>query len=257
MTATVVVFGTLMLARVGAFVAVLPLLGGNSMPRLVKVGLTMALTVLWASTFWQQMPACAWLAEGGAVPWVGLGIAVGREVLLGAVVGYTLGLVTIPARIAGDFLAQEMGLSFSNMVNITNDGQATPLTVIFEMLAAALFLGLDGHHGFFGVMQGLMERFPVGGPVPGVPIGGLLHGALAAEEWGLMLAAPVALCLFLTTLILTLLARATPQLNLYTVGFPLRLGVGLVAVLLLLPHGVVTMVSIFGHFEELKAWLLS
>ncbi len=257
MTATIVVFGTLMLARVGAFVAMLPLLGGTATPRLVKVGLTLALTVLWATAFWQQMPACAWLAAEGVVPWVGLGIAVGREALLGAVVGYTLGLVTIPARIAGDFLAQEMGLSFSNLVNVTSGGQATPLTLIFEMLAGALFLGLDGHHGFFGVMQGLMERFPVGGPVPAIPTAGLLHGALAAEEWGLMLAAPVALCLFLTTLILTLLARATPQLNLYTVGFPLRLGVGLVAVLLLLPQGVITLVSIFGHFEELKGWLLS
>ena len=257
MIETVVVFGVLMTARVAAFVAMLPLLGGTSMPHTVKIGLTMALTVLWSCAFWEQMSGCAWLGAGGAAAWLGFGLAVGREILLGAIVGYMLGLVLIPARVAGDFLAQEMGLSFGNMVSVSGNGESTPLTVIFEMLAAALFLGLDGHHGFFGVMQGLMERYPVGGSLPAVPAAGLVHGVLAAEEWGLMLAAPVALCLFLTTIVLTLMARATPQLNLYTVGFPLRLGVGLVAVLVLLPQGVATLVSIFGHAAEMTGWILN
>lgn len=255
MIAAAVVFGVLMLARVAAFVTVAPLMGGSPLPRTVKIGLTVALTFLWGTAYWEHMPACAWLAGEGVVPWLGFGIAVGREVLLGAAVGYMLGLVLLPARIAGDFLAQEMGLSFGNMVSISGDGQATPLTLIFEMLAAALFLGMDGHHGFFGVMHGLMRNYPVGGAVPDVPMTSMLQATLAAEEWGLMLAAPVAVCLFLTTLVLTLLARAAPQLNLYTVGFPLRLGVGLIAVLLLLPHGVAALVSIFANAQVMMGWV--
>lgn len=255
MIATAAIFATLMLARVAAFVAMLPLLGGNAMPRTVKIGLTMALTVLWGSTFWEQMPTCAWLAGDGIVPWLGLSIAVGREALLGAVVGYMLGLVTIPARIAGDFLAQEMGLSFGNMVSVSGDGQATPLTVIFEMLASALFLGLDGHHAFFGLMQELMQHCPVGGPLPAFPVAGVLQATMAAEEWGLILAAPVAVCLFLTTVVLTLLTRAAPQLNLYTLGFPVRLGVGLIVTLLFLPCTVATMVTIFAHARAWLNWL--
>src|SRR5262249_1599922 len=157
------------------------------------------------------------------------GIALGREALLGGLVGYLFGLFLMPARIAGDFLAQEMGLSFGNMVGVTGEVNATALSTIFEMLAALTFFSLDGHHVFLGVMHGTFEHYPVGGGLPSLSVPQIVAGATAVEEWGLMLSAPVAFCLFLTTIVLTLLARATPQLNLYTVGFPLRLGVGLIA----------------------------
>ena len=246
-----VVYGSLMLARIAAFVAVLPLLGGQQAPRMVKVGLTMALTAFWSVSFIEQMPACAWLTRDGTVPWLGYGVALGREALLGIVVGYAFGLFLLPARIAGEYLSQEMGLSFSNMVNATGDGTGTPLTIAFEMMAGALFLGLDGHHLFFGAMHGLFEQYPVGGTLPSVPVERMIGETALASEWGLMLAAPVGVCLFLTTLVLLLLTRTAPQLNLFTVGFPLRLGVGLAATILLLPNGISTLVSILEHCGEM------
>jgi flagellar biosynthetic protein FliR len=137
----------------------------------------------------------------------------------------------VPAHIAGEFISQEMGLTFGNQVNATGNGTGTPLTIVFELVAAAIFLGLDGHHVFFGVMHNTFINYPVGGGLPTMPVQDLVAGAAATEEWGLMLAAPVAVCLFLTTIVLMLLGRTTPQLNLYSIGFSLRLGVGLVAVL--------------------------
>ena len=71
------------------------------------------------------------------------------------------------------------------------------------------------------------------------------------QEGGVLLAAPVALCLFLTTLVLALLTRAAPQLNLYSVGFPMRVFVSLVAMLLLMPQIVSGMVGLFGYFMDL------
>lgn len=257
MTVLVAVYLSLVLARVAAFVAMLPLLGGTSLPRTVKAGLTLALTALWGLSHWEQMPSCAWLAGEGVVPWLGFGLAVGREVLLGAIVGYAFSLFLLPARVAGNYLAQEMGLSFGNMVNATGDGSSTPVTVIFEMLAAALFLGLDGHHVFFGVMHGLFQAYPVGGPLPAVPVGSLLSGTVVVEEWGLMLAAPAALCLFLTTVALLVMARAASQLNLYTVGFPLRLGVGLAACLILMPQIIAGLVSVFANWSDLAVRIVN
>ena len=254
--APIVVYFSLVLARVGAFVAILPLMGGTQMPRLVKVGLTMALTYLWGTTYLEQMPLSAWLGQPDALSWIGFTVAVGRDALLGAVVGYTFGLFLIPARIAGDFLAQEMGFSFGNLVSAVGSGSATPLTSIFEMLAAAIFFGLDGHHVFLGVMHATFLQYPVGGGLTSVPLERLINGTIATQEWALMLAAPVAMCLFLITAVLTLLARANPQLNLYSVGFPLRLGVGLVAMLLFLPHLVATLTTIYGHFGDLATRML-
>jgi flagellar biosynthetic protein FliR len=249
--AVAAVFFCLVLARVGAFVTLLPLAGGTATPRLVKVGLTVALTALWGTTFWHYMPACAVLLEGEAA-WLAVGVAVGREALLGAVIGYAFGLFLIPARIAGEFLTQELGLSLGNLVNASGDGMSTPLAVLLEMMAAAVFWGLDGHHVFFTVMHGVFVQAPVGG-VTALPVSEVLRGAVATEEWGLMLAVPLALCMFLTTVALTLMARVAPQLNLYNFGLPMRLGLGLAAVVLLLPHGLGAMVTMFAHWHEMLA----
>jgi flagellar biosynthesis protein FliR len=71
-----------------------------------------------------------------------------------------------------------------------------------------------------------------------------------------MLAGPVGLCLLLTTVVLAVLTRAAPQMNIYSVGFPLRLTVGLAASVLLLPTWVAAVVSSFSHFAELAAqWM--
>lgn len=251
-----VVFFTLILARVGAFVALLNILGAGHMPRLVKVGLTAALTFFWGTTLWDQVPGCMYLCATSGGAWLAFALAVGREVMIGAVVGFTFELFLVPARVAGEFLSQELGLTFGNMASATGSSMVTPLTVFFELAAAAIFLGLDGHHAFFGIMHGLFLRYPVAGSLPLFSLDGLVNGASRAEEWGLMLAAPVALCLFLTTVTLNLLVRAAPQLNLYSVGFPLRLGVGLVALLLLLPQLVASLLAMFQQGIELFGGVL-
>jgi flagellar biosynthesis protein FliR len=183
----------------------------------------------------------------GETAWLTFPIAVAREILLGATIGYAFGLLMIPARIAGEFLTQELGMSLGSLVNAAGDGMASPLAVLFEMIAAAVFWGLDGHHAFFMVMHGMFVQMPVGAVNIEAPAQHALQAATRTEEWGLMLAAPLAACMFLATIGLTLLGRVAPQLNLYNFGLPMKLGLGLAALLLLLPQTVAALVSLFGH----------
>jgi flagellar biosynthetic protein FliR len=243
----VVVYVSLLLARVATFVAVLPLLGGPQTPRSVKAGLALALTVLWSVDVLDPLAGDPVL--GQAASWVGWSLALGREVLLGGVFGFAFGLFLAPARIAGEFIGQEIGLSFGNVVTAGGDGSAGPLTVLLELLAALVFFGLDLHHVFLGVLYATLQQYPVGAGLR-IPVCDAVGATAAAGEWGVLLAGPVALCLFLTTLVLALLSRAAPQMNLYTVGFPLRMLVGLAAVLLLLPQLVGGFTALAGHFTN-------
>lgn len=237
----------LVLARVGTFIMVLPLLGGTQTPRLVKLGLALALTVLFASTSLDRLGSVAELLRPQAAPWAAVCLALAREAGLGALIGFAFSLFLLPARIAGEFLAQEVGLSFGSLITASGDGSAGPLAVLFESFAGLLFLGLDVHHTFLGVLHESLGRYPVGQGFR-LPTCDLVAAAGAAEEWGLLLGAPVALCLFLTTIVLALLTRAAPQLNLYTVGFPLRMLVGLGAALLFLPQLVEGLVAVLAQF---------
>jgi flagellar biosynthetic protein FliR len=120
-------------------------------------------------------------------------------------------------------------------------------------MAVLLFLGVDAHHTLLAYFYSLFARFPVGGTLPVWQTAHLVRGVAAAEEWGLLLAMPVGVCLFLTAVVLALMTKAAPQLNLYSVGFPLRLAMGLVGLLVFMPQLVGNLVTVIGRFEE---WLL-
>ncbi|HWY89021.1 MAG TPA: flagellar biosynthetic protein FliR, partial [Gemmataceae bacterium] len=129
---------TLTLARVGTFIQVMPLLGGPNMPRTVKIGLAMALAVLFFNETSRTL-AQAGGAALGLTSWLGFGLALGREIILGGVLGFALGLFLVPAHVAAEFVAQEAGMSFANVLTASSNGSANALTVVFELLASVAF----------------------------------------------------------------------------------------------------------------------
>jgi len=241
----------LLLARIGAFVAVMPLFGSGLVPRLVKVGLVLALTVAWVDVTFDAESVEGLARQIVHVGWLGYTLAVGREMAVGALFGYAFGLFLLPARVAGEFLSQEMRLNFGGQLNPAGGTSGGPLAQLFEITGILIFFGLDGHHLFLAVLHGTFARFALGGTLPGAPVAHMVAGLDVAQEWGLLIAVPAALYLFAATLLLALLSRAAPQLNLYSVGFPAQITVGLVAILLLLPTIVAGITDALGRCKEL------
>lgn len=232
----------LTLVRVGSFVQVMPLLGGPNVPRMVKMGLSLALTAV----FFEIRSDDAHLATS----WFSLGLALGREALLGALFGFAMSLFLIPARVAGALIAQEAGLTFASVVTASGSGSTDPVSSLFELLASLVFFCLDLHHIFLLVLQHSLQNYPIGHAFR-LPNWDLITAASVAQEGGILLAAPVVLCLFLTTVVLVMMTRAAPQLNLYSVGFPLRVLIGLGVVLLLIPSILTGIMGTFSSFVEL------
>ncbi len=233
---------TLILARVGAFVATQPLFGAQ-VPRLVKVGLTGALAVFWIGDLADPTA----LEVAPAVPWFGYVLAVGRESLLGGVLGFGLAILMLPIRTAGEFIGQEMGLSMASLSDPTSDNSATLVGQLTELLGITLFLGLDGHHVWLAALHGTFAQWPLGGSFS-LPVVPLVSGIAQAHEWGLLLAMPLATCLFAASLLLALMARVAPQLNLMSIGFALKIAVGLGALIVFLPDFVAGACATFAHF---------
>ncbi len=236
----------LILARVAAFVAVIPYLGGRSVPKLAKLGLALSLSLFWfVSSGAAQGQNVVTLKEIG---WLSLVLAVARETLIGGVLGYTFGLFLVPFRTAGAYIAQEMGLTLGS---ITDPSQSQPTTVtgeLFELFGVTLFLSQNVHHLFLALLHRTFATQPLGNGMFPVPMGTQLRAMAITTEWGLLLAAPVACCLFVTSLVLALLSRAAPQLNLMSAGFALRVLVGLLAMLLLWPDIAPWMASVLHRF---------
>ena len=163
--------------------AVLPLFGGANVPRLVKAGLAFALATLWFGNVVDGPPSRAAQPGGGDVV---LRLRPGglRETVLGALLGYAFGLFQVPARVAGEFLTEELGLSFGAFIDPTGTGNVSALTQILDALGILLFLGLDGHHLFLAALDATFTRYPVGAALPSVPIQPLVAGASLYDPVG-------------------------------------------------------------------------
>jgi flagellar biosynthetic protein FliR len=250
-----VVLFSLILARCGAFVTVLPLFGGSNVPRLVKAGLAFALATLWFGNGVEGPPK-ELLNRAVETSYFAYALAAWREMVLGALLGYAFGLFQVPARVCGEFLTEELGLSFGAFIDPTGTGNVSALTQMLDALGILLFLGMDGHHLFLAALDATFTRYPVGAAMPSVPIQPLVAGASLSIQWGLAIAMPVAVSLFVVTVVLAIMSRAAPQINLFTVGFPLRLAAGLLLLLLLLPNMLHALVNALGRFGQLLTRLV-
>lgn len=242
------------LARVGAFVAVLPILDGAKAPRSVKTGLVLALTLF--HILHEGVAGPELLVRASQLSWLGCGLILVREAILGAFLGYALGLVLLPVQVAGHYLGQEMGLAMGQLLGPMSPNPSTAISTFLELLATMLLLGLDGHHLFLSTFHETYARFPIGAAFVTPPVDDLVTGLSRSQEWGLSLAAPLAGALFITSIVLAVMSRAVPQLSLFSVGFSLRVAVGLGGAYLLLPDFVRGVVQMFGRSSGLLRGLV-
>lgn len=252
MTAAAAVFTLgLALVRVASFVAVLPLLGGRNLPQTVKIGLAVALAGGWCAAGLPSSPPDGDVSWGMAAAWC---VAAVRETVLGGSLAFAIGLFLLPLQIAGAFVAQEMGLSMASQADPNAESAATSISQLFHTLGMLLFFALDLHHAVFRVLHASFFTRPLGSPFAFPATAAALSGVADAHAAGLLLATPVAAALFVALVALLATTRTAPQLNMFSVGLPLRLGVGLVASVVFFPEMCVLAGRAMARLTNVAAW---
>jgi flagellar biosynthetic protein FliR len=134
MTDALSIYIGLLLARIGAFVMVMPPFAGRT-PRSVRAALVLAVAAFYLGTApptWDSDLA----RRVAQVHPILYGFAIIREMLLGAAMGFALTLFILPARIAGEFITQQMGLNAALLPSPSGQDPSGPLTQIFETMAS-------------------------------------------------------------------------------------------------------------------------
>lgn len=218
----------LYLARTSALVLGSPLLGTGSTFTGYKVALiALVAFVLYAAT---GAPL-----EGSVDPLV-YGALCMREILIGLFLAFVLQLGVLAVRVAGEMIGHEMAFNMSSVADPVT-GVRTPLVTHFY--EAMFFLGLlaiDGHHWMLRALEASFREAPPGVLALGagwLPFITALFGEMFRA--GLTFAAPVLVLLVLVSVMIGLLARAVPQVNVLEMGFTLRIGVGIAAMCLFAP----------------------
>jgi flagellar biosynthetic protein FliR len=161
---------------------------------------------------------------------VGIAIGLATELLIGAALGLTAAFFASAVSLAGDVLATEMGLSLASTADPSFDGVHADLARLVGLLAAVLYLAMDGH---LVAVRALAASFEVLPPSQALSLerGAFALASMARSVFlaGVSLAAPVMAALFLANVGLAVLNRAVPQLASFMVALPVTIALGLVA----------------------------
>lgn len=236
MTATLpvdLVLGFLLaVIRASAWLVVVPPFNTRMLPAQAKIGLALALAI----------PVAPRLAETAPPPEVGpLVVAALLQVAVGLALGFVVQLLFAAVQAAGELIDLFAGFTIAATFDpFTNASQAV-FGRFYYLLAMALLFALDGHvllvHGFLSTFDVVPTGIPDMAATAGELVDLLGMFLLAALE----IAAPVLGALFLAEVALGLLSKAAPQMNVFTLGFPIKilLTFGLVGLALpLLPTAV-------------------
>ena len=157
-----------------------------------------------------------------------------QEVLIGALIGLLLAMAFQVATMAAEQIALTMGLGFATMVD-PNSGFTMPvLSQFFLILVTLLFLSVGGHLMMIELLAESYRSMPVAaGGLARADFMGFVAFGSHMFAGAVLLALPAVVALLVVQLAMGVMTRAAPQLNIFSVGFPLTLLLGFVAVLAL------------------------
>lgn len=214
--------------RVLALFSALPVFGQRTVPARVRVALAF-LIALCAQVSLPEMPRVA-LDSPTAF------MLVAQQVLIGVTLGFAVRLIFAAVEFAGELIGLQMGLNFAGFFDPMTASQGTAAGSFFGTMVAWLFIVINGHLTVIAAVIQSFQAFPAA-PEPFA----FLH-AVQPQVWGTELfrlgtwiALPMIAMLLFVNLVLGMVSRVAPQMNVFAIGFPITLGVGLVGMLLTLP----------------------
>ena len=227
------------LARILALVASAPIFGNKEVPARIKVSIALAITIVISPTL--DLPT-------GLDPASAQGLLVlVQQIVAGIIIGFSIRLIFVAVEMAGDIAGLQMGLGFASFYDPVNATFTPVLAQFIGMIGALAFLAADGHLYMLSALSDSFREFPIGASVP--------NGSAfrTMTEWGssmfgnaLQFSLPLIGALLATNLALGILTRSAPQLNIFSIGFPLTIAVGFIALILTIPY----LAPLMDHFTH-------
>ncbi len=221
-------FGLIMTRLIGFFLVV-PFYGSVQIPPRVKVGLLLFLTIL-------IFPVVSEAGPGEPPAPLEFSLFLLNEVLAGFLLGFIVFITFSSVQLAGQFIDLRMGFALVNVLD-PQSGEQIPLAgQLKTIIATLLFLSLQGHHL---LLRGIFESFEILALGQAFPI--LMTGEYIMRVVGnlfyisFMMALPVIAVLFISDIVFGFLARTIPQINMFSVGIPTKILLGIMVFFLALP----------------------
>ncbi len=214
--------------RISAMFMAIPVFGTRLVPTRVRIMAAVAITFLIIPLI-PPVPVVEVLSLSGLLITM-------QQVLIGVAMGFILQLVLGALLIAGEAISMGMGLGFATMIDPQNGVSVPVISQFFLIMGTLLFLSLGGH---LMLIQLLVNSFTT---LPIAEVGVTRDDFWAIVSWGssmfvgaIWLAVPAIISILVLTIAMGVMTRAAPQLNIFSVGFPVTIFMGFVIIMLILP----------------------
>lgn len=217
------------LLRVGSLFLALPVFTSHGVPARARLILAVVTALVLAPVLPKPPDITLFSVEGFAT--------VAQQIIIGVLTGYVMQLVYAAVTFSGQVVALSMGLGFASLLDPQTGVQVPVVAQFYLLFTTFTFLGSDGHLLLIQMLADSFQTIPIG------PSGIGLSALKALLTWtslvisaGVLISLPIMTVLLLVTVGLGVATRAAPQLNIFSVGFPITLGMGLFLMWLMVPH---------------------
>ncbi|MFK7864426.1 MAG: flagellar biosynthetic protein FliR [Pseudohongiellaceae bacterium] len=217
------------LFRVMGFLMVAPVIGSQLVPARIRLIVAVGVAVL-------MVPVIPPVPEISGLSLQGI-ILIGQQLLIGLSLGYFLQMVFQTLVLAGQMIAMQMGLGFASMMDPTNGVSVAVVSSFYLMFGTMLFIALDGHLTMIEVLVQSFYSLPISTEFDFASTS--LVSIVESISWvfssAMVIALPALTALLITNFAFGIMTRAAPQLNIFALGFPVALILGVFLMWLTLP----------------------
>jgi flagellar biosynthetic protein FliR len=234
----------LVFLRIGAILMSMPVFESNAMPHLFKLSLAFTVSlILFPLLKLNPLPVSGSIFT--------LGIDAAKEILLGLTIGFSVKFIFAGVQLAGQLAGYQMGLAIAQVLDPAGSEQIPLLAQFNNLVALMIFLSINAHYWF---IQALVQSYRIVPPLS-AQFGGslmeqLIHLGGNIFVIAIQVGAPVIAVLLVTSAAFGLVARTVPQMNVFIVAMPLKIGVGLIFLGFSLPYFAAFLKKIFNGLGE-------
>lgn len=233
----------LILVRVSAFFVSIPLFSYRTIPPQVRIVLAVALAWMMYYTFDIE----PFEINGDYI------LLVLKEAIVGLMLGLAASMVMSAVQIAGGFIDFQMGFAMANIIDPQTGAQAPLMGQFLNFLALLLLLAINGHHLILDGIYYSYQFMPMDQFFPSFGEEGtalyIIKMFVSVFAIAFQMSAPIVATLFLVTLALGITGKTVPQMNIFVIGFPIKIAVGFLVL-------IVTMGVLIGVMKELIEFMI-
>lgn len=230
----------LVFVRMTGLFVIAPIFGRRNIPTYLKIGFSFFITLILVNT--TAIKAVQY--DGSLLSYVLLAV---KEFIVGISIGFVSYMVFTAIYVAGEIIDMQIGFGVVNVIDPVSNIQVPVTSNLYFILSMLLLFSVNGHHVIIKTLFDSFSSLPPGSSVFDASLSdGLIKLFATVFMTGFKIAAPVVAVIIVTDVALGTISRMVPQLNIFVIGMPLKIFLGLFIVLITIPIFITIMNFIFN-----------